>query len=64
MVKVWAIELFPGASVLYVKNLKYAAEALVEETEDDCHEIGDEIKITACEMTQAEFDNLPEWDGP
>ena len=64
--KVWAIELFPGASLLYVKSLKEAAEMLVEEASDMDYEVGDEIeiKITVREMSQAEFDSLPEWDGP
>lgn len=64
--KVWAIELFPGASRLYVKSLKEAAEMLVEQTLGDCCEIGDEIeiKITVREMSQEEYDSLPEWDGP
>jgi len=65
-VKVWAIELFPGASRLYVKSLKEAAEMLVEEASDMDYEVGDEIeiKITVREMTQEEYDSLPEWDGP
>ena len=62
--KVWAIELFPGASLLYVKSLQEAAEMLVEEASDMDYEDGIEITITVREMTQAEFDNLPEWDGP
>ena len=66
--KVWAIELFPGASRLYVKSLKEAAEMLVEEASDMDYEVGDEIeieiKITVREMTQEEYDSLPEWDGP
>ena len=66
VVKVWAIELFPGASTLCVKSLKEAAEMLVDETLGDCYEVGDEIKIkiTVREMSQEEFDSLPEWDGP
>jgi hypothetical protein len=66
LVKVWAIELFPGASLLYVKSLKEAAEMLVEEASDMDYEVGDEIeiKITVREMTQEEYDSLPEWDGP
>ena len=63
-VKVWAIELFPGASLLYVKSLKEAAEMLVEEASDMDYEVGDEIKFTVREISQAEFDSLPEWDGP
>ncbi len=65
-VKVWAIELFPGASLLYVKSLKEAAEMLVEEASDMDYEVGDEIeiKITVREMSQEEYDSLPEWDGP
>ena len=63
-VKVWAIELFPGASLLYVKSLKEAAEMLVEEASDMDYEVGDEIRITVREMTQEEYDSLPEWDGP
>lgn len=62
--KVWAIELFPGASLLYVKSLKEAAEMLVEEASDMDYEVGVEITITVREMSQEEFDNLPEWDGP
>lgn len=64
--KVWAIELFPGASLLYVKSLKEAAEMLVEEASDMDYEVGDEIeiKITVREMSQEEYDSLPEWDGP
>ena len=62
--KVWAIELFPDASLLYVKSLQEAAEMLVEQTLDDCYEVGDEIRITVREMSQEEYDNLPEWDGP
>jgi hypothetical protein len=66
LVKVWAIELFPGASLLYVKSLKEAAEMLVEEASDMDYEVGDEIeiKITVREMSQEEYDSLPEWDGP
>jgi hypothetical protein len=64
LVKVWAIELFPGASLLYVKSLKEAAEMLVEEASDMDYEVGVEITITVREMSQEEFDNLPEWDGP
>lgn len=66
MVRVWAIELFPGASLLYVKSLKEAAEMLVEEASDMDYEVGDEIeiKITVREMSQEEYDSLPEWDGP
>jgi len=64
LVKVWAIELFPGASLLYVKSLQEAAEMLVEQTLGDCYEVGDEIRITVREMSQEEYDNLPEWDGP
>ncbi len=66
LVKVWAIESFPGASLLYVKSLQEAAEMLVDETLGDCYEVGDEIeiKITVREMSQEEFDSLPEWDGP
>ena len=67
MVKVWEIELFPDANPLYVRNLEEVATMLAveaEETSDDCYEVGDEIKIKRCEMTQEEFDNLPEWDGP
>lgn len=66
MVKVWAIELFPGANPLYVKSLQEAAEMLVEQTLGDCYEVGDEIeiKITVREMSEEEYDNLPEWDGP
>ncbi len=63
-IKVWAIELFPGASPLYVKSIKNVAEMLVEETSDDCYEVGEEIRITVREMSQEEYDNLPEWDGP
>lgn len=65
-IKVWAIELFPDANVLYVKSLQEAAEMLVEQTLGDCYEVGDEIeiKITVREMTQEEYDSLPEWDGP
>jgi len=65
-VKVWAIELFPDANVLYVKSLKEAAEMLVEEASDMDYEVGDEIeiKITVREMSQEEYDSLPEWDGP
>ena len=76
--KVWAIELFPDANVigwgcslrnsirLYVKSLQEAAEMLVEQTLGDCYEVGDEIeiRITVREMTQEEYDSLPEWDGP
>ena len=64
--KVWAIELSPGASLLYVKSLKEAAEMLVEEASDMDYEVGDEIeiKITVREMSQEEYDSLPEWDGP
>jgi len=66
VVRVWAIELFPGASLLYVKSLKEAAEMLVEEASDMDYEVGDEIeiKITVREMSQEEYDSLPEWDGP
>ena len=66
LVKVWAIELFPDANVLYVKSLQEAAEMLVDETLGDCYEVGDEIKIkiTVREMSQEEYDSLPEWDGP
>ena len=66
MVKVWAIELFPGASLLYVKSLKEAAEMLVEEASDMDYEVGDEIeiKITVREMSEEVYANLPEWDGP
>jgi len=66
VVRVWAIELFPDANVLYVKSLQEAAEMLVEQTLGDCYEVGDEIeiKITVREMTQEEYDSLPEWDGP
>ena len=65
-IKVWAIELFPDANVLYVKSLKEAAERLGIEEASDNHEVGEEIeiKITVREMTQEEYDNLPEWDGP
>ncbi len=64
--KVWAIELFPGASLLYVKSLQEAAEMLVEEASAMDYEDGDEteIKITVREMSQEEYDSLPEWDGP
>jgi len=44
-IKVWAIELFPDANVLYVKSLQEAAEMLVEQTLGDCYEVGDEIEI-------------------
>jgi len=64
VVKVWAIELFPGASLLYVKTLHEVTEMMLNETSDDDYEVGDEIKVTVCEMSQAEFDSLPEWDGP
>jgi len=39
---------------------------LVEQTLGDCYEVGDEIeiKITVREMSQGEYDSLPEWDGP
>ena len=39
---------------------------LVDQTLGDCYEVGDEIeiKITVREMTQEEYDSLPEWDGP
>jgi len=65
-IKVWAIELFPDANVLYVKSLKEAAEILGIEEASDNHEVGEEIeiKITVREMTQEEYDSLPEWDGP
>jgi len=65
-IKVWAIELFPDANVLYVKSLKEAAEMLVAQTLGDCYEVGDEIeiKITVREMSEEEYDSLPEWDGP
>ena len=62
--KVWAIELFPGASLLYVKSLQEAAEMLVDEADDDNYEDGDTIEIKVREMSQEEYDNLPEWDGP
>ena len=64
--KVWAIELFPGASTLCVKSLKEAAEMLVAQTLGDCYEVGDEIeiKITVREMSEEVYANLPEWDGP
>ena len=64
--KVWAIELFLDANPLHVKSLKEAAEMLVDQTLGDCYEVGDEIeiKITVREMTQEEYDSLPEWDGP
>jgi hypothetical protein len=64
LVKVWAIELFSGASLLYVRTLHEATEMMLNETSDDDYEVGDEIKITVCEMSQEEFDSLPEWDGP
>lgn len=63
-VKVWALELFPGASLLYVKGLKDAAEMLGIEEASDNHEVGEEIRITVREMSQEEYDNLPEWGGP
>ena len=50
-IKVWAIELFPGANLLYVRNLEES-------------DVGDTIRITVREMTQEKYDNLPEWDGP
>ena len=62
--KVWAIELFPGASVLYVESLREATEMLLDITSDDDYEISDKIKFTVREISQAEFDSLPEWDGP
>lgn len=62
--KVWAIELFPGANPLYVKSLKEAAEILGIEEASDNHEVGEEIRITIREMSQEEYDSLPEWDGP
>ena len=39
---------------------------LVEEASDMDYEVGDEIeiKITVREMSQEEYDSLPEWDGP
>ena len=64
LVKVWAIELFPGASLLYVKSLKEATEMLLDITSDDDYEISDKIKFTVREMSQEEYDSLPEWDGP
>ena len=66
VVRVWAIELFPGASLLYVKSLQEAAEMLVEEASDMDYEVGDEIeiKITVREMSEEVYANLPEWDGP
>lgn len=63
-IKVWAIELFPDANVLYVKSLQEAAEMLVEEASDMDYEDGIEITITVREMSQGEYDSLPEWDGP
>lgn len=62
--KVWAIELFPGANPLYVKSLKEAAEILGIEEASDNHEVGEEIRITIREMSREEYDSLPEWDGP
>ena len=62
--KVWAIELFPGASVLYVESLREATEMLLDITSDDDYEISDKIKFTVREMSQEEYDSLPEWDGP
>ena len=64
LVKVWAIELFPGASLLYVESLREATEMLLDITSDDDYEISDKIKFTVREMSQEEFDSLPEWDGP
>ena len=64
LVKVWAIELFPGANLLYVRNLEEVAAMLVEEADDDNYEDGDTIEIKVREMTQEKYDNLPEWDGP
>lgn len=66
-IKVWAIELFPGASLLCVQSLIEVAEMLAAEAEEtliDDYEAGDGITIKVREMTQGEFDNLPEWDGP
>lgn len=64
MVKVWAIELFRGANPLCVESLKEAAEILGIEEASDNHEVGEEIRITIREMSQEEYDSLPEWDGP
>lgn len=62
--KVWAIELFWGANPLYVKSLKEAVEILGIEEASDNYEVDEEIRITVREMTQEEYDSLPEWDGP
>lgn len=62
--KVWSIELFPGANPLYVKSLKDVAEMLVEEAPDVDYEVGDKITIEFRAMSRREFDDLPEWDGP
>lgn len=64
MVKVWAIELFRGANPLCVESLKEAAEILGIEEASDNYEVGEEIRITIREMSQEEYDSLPEWDGP
>ncbi|MEA4884288.1 MAG: hypothetical protein VB144_11670 [Clostridia bacterium] len=60
--KVWKVELFPGASTLCTENLAFLMQLLEADLEDS--EVGDEITIKVREMTQEKYDNLPEWDGP
>ena len=62
VVKVWAIELFPGASTFCEKDLGILMELLEADLEES--DVGDEIKITVREMSQEEYHSLPEWDGP
>jgi hypothetical protein len=59
-VKVWEVELFPGANTFCASAKEL--DNVIAAVEDA--EVGDKIKIKVREMSEEEYANLPEWDGP
>jgi uncharacterized protein (UPF0179 family) len=56
--KMYKVTVFEGANPCTVSN-KGDILTFLDEVK-----VGDSIRIDIIEMTQAELDNLPEWDGP
>ena len=53
------IKVSNGSNPVYIKSIKEIPEIITDEDFDGLTE----ITLTSTEMTQEEFDKLPEWDG-
>jgi len=63
-IEVYRVTLYDEASPLIVATWREVIEHLSEYEGDDLFGCGERISITKTTMDAAEFDALPEWDGP